>query len=1033
MHRCLSVLLLASSAWAEVGFNRDIRPIMADTCFRCHGPDKSSRMAGLRLDVREEALKRTASGVTPIAPGDPDHSAILQRIFARDGRVMPPKFAHKDLTEAQKQTFRRWVAEGAKYEGHWSYQPLRRPAVPAGPAHPVDAFLEARLAREGLTPQPEADRRTLIRRVTLDLTGLPPAPAEVNAFLADRSPAAYAKLVDRLLASPRYAEKQAMYWLDAVRYADTCGFHGDNIFPAWPYRDYVLRAFRDNKPFDVFTREQFAGDLMPGATEEQRIASAFNRLNRTSAEGGVQPKEYLAKYAADRVRTTAAVWLATTVGCAECHDHKFDPIAARDFYSLKAVFADIKETGLVPDRGAKAWGSQIALATAAQQEKLARLEASLAAARARLDAFTPPAGWEKEALAAFDSGALAWRYQRPLSASATGGAALTVYNDQPVEVNDYDGTNLKTERKPGDGLVVVSGANPDNSTYTVTARPGVGTWTALGLEVVQDETLPGIRVSRGADRLVVTDVDIETAAGRRASFIHAASNVQYASLEFPAMGAIDGDAKTGWGLDTYGDNANLFLALRFTTPLATAADTVLTIRIRQESTYRRATIGRFRLALSSAHYAPPVGSDRPRNSPVLKALRAAPEKRSEADRKALADFYRFSAPAAQPALVEVARIESELSRLRASIPRVVVTEAATPEPTRILPRGNFLDETGPIVEPAIPAVFGKLATGGRRATRLDLANWLVSPENPLTARAYANRAWRQFFGVGISKTLDDLGSQGEWPVHPELLDWLASEFIEPRFEAGGAHAWDMRHLVRVIVTSAAYRRSSASTPQLEEKDPDNRLLARQSRLRVDAETVRDVALFASGLLAERFGGPSVRPYQPDGYLAALNFPKREYSASRGDDLYRRGLYTLWQRTYLHPSLLTFDAPTREECVISRVNSNTPLQALVLLNDPIYVEAARVFAQRLLARPAAERIDAAFERTLSRKPTAEERRILLGLYRESLARFRAAPAAARDLLAVGDAPRPKSADAAELAATAVVTRAVLNLHETITRN
>jgi hypothetical protein len=600
-------------------------------------------------------------------------------------------------------------------------------------------------------------------------------------------------------------------------------------------------------------------------------------------------------------------------------------------------------------------------------------------------------------------------------------------------MNDYDGTNLKTERKPGDGLVVVGGANPDNSTYTVSLKPGAGTWTALGLEVVQDEVLPGIRVARGADRLVVTDVDAEV-AGRRLRFVHAASNLQFASAEWPAMGAIDGDPKTGWGLDTYGDNANLFLAMRFAAPVTTAVDTVITVRVRHDSPYRRATIGRFRLALSTAPYPWPVASGARKNATgVLKALRTAPGKRTDADRKALLEYYHFTAPEAQPALLEQAPLQAELDRLRAAIPRVVVAEATKPETTRILPRGNFLDESGPVVEPAIPATFGKLDTGGRRATRLDLANWLVSPQNPLTPRAFANRTWRQFFGIGISKVLDDLGSQGEWPVHAELLDWLASEFVQPQFEASGAHAWDMRHLVRVIVTSRAYRQSSASTAELDAKDPENRLIARQSRPRVDAETVRDVALFASGLLVERFGGPSVRPYQPVGYLATLNFPKRDYSASRGDDLYRRGIYTIWQRTFLHPSLLTFDAPTREECTVNRVNSNTPLQALVLLNDPIYVEAARVFAQKLMGQPVAQRIDSAFERALSRRPSEDERRILTRLYGDSLAQFRGAPAQARELVSVGDAPLPNGVDAAELAATTMITRAVLNLHETITRN
>ncbi|HMC58468.1 MAG TPA: DUF1549 domain-containing protein, partial [Candidatus Solibacter sp.] len=486
--------ILAGGVHAEVRFNRDVRPIMSGTCFRCHGPDKSSRMAGMRLDLRDEALKPTKSGVTPIVPGDPEKSAIVQRVFSTGARVMPPAFAHKELTATQKDTIRRWVAEGAKYEGQWTYQPVQR--VTTGPGNPIDWFIQQELMREGLQASPEADRRTLIRRVTLDLTGLPPTPEEAAAFQKDASPNAYEKLVDRLMSSPQYAEQQAMHWLDAVRYADTCGFHGDNAFPAWPYRDYVLRAYRDNKPFDEFTREQLAGDLIPNATVEQRVASAYNRLNRTSAEGGLQPKEYLSKYAADRVRTTVAVWMGSTLGCAECHDHKFDPFTQRDFYSMKAFFADIKETGLVPDRGKNAWGSQLALPTPEQQKQAGELNARLAGARERLAAklasVSPRrAEWEKRLLARYDAGELAWRFERPFSATSQNGAVLKIYNDEPVEFTSYDGSTGTSERKPGNGLIVASGPNPDTETYTVAFKPGVGSWTALGINVVQDESLPG--------------------------------------------------------------------------------------------------------------------------------------------------------------------------------------------------------------------------------------------------------------------------------------------------------------------------------------------------------------------------------------------------------------------------------------------------------------------------------------------------------------------------------------------------------------
>jgi hypothetical protein len=1013
--------LFAVTANAEVHFNRDIRPIMAETCFRCHGPDKNSRMAGMRLDIREEAMKPTASGAVPIVPGDPEKSAIVQRVFATNARIMPPAFAHKELTQAQKNTIRQWVAEGAKYEGHWAYQRIRRPEVP-GSGNPIDALIAARLAAVGLHPSPEADRRTLIRRVTLDLTGLPPTPEEIAAFEKDGD---YEKLVDRLMASPRYAEQQAMHWLDNVRYADTCGYHGDNAFPAWPYRDYVLRAFRDNMPFDEFTREQLGGDLIPNATDEQKVASAYNRLNRTSAEGGLQPKEYLAKYAADRVRTTVAVWMGSTLGCAECHDHKFDPFTSRDFYAMKAFFADIKETGLVPDRGKNAWGSQIALPSPEQARKLHLLQGDLEQARRRLGekmkALEPKRDeWEKQLLAGYEAGELEWKFQHPTSAKSANGAVLTIHNDDLVDMTSYSGANLTAFKAPGNGLVVVSGPNPDNETYMLTMQPGTGTWRQLGLELVQDESLPGIRLARGADRLVITELDAEL-DGRKLPFIAGLANVSNQAPEYLPIGAFDGDPKTGWAVSTYNETPKVMLTLRFEAPLVTQEGQTLTVRIHHDSELRRSTLGRFRIALSSGMYAAP-NPDKGKEIPdaVLKALHTPEDKRTAAQKNAVAAHYQWCSPEVHQEANEVARLEMALARLEIEIPRAVVTEATTPTETRILPRGNWMDASGAVVEPAIPAFLGKLDTGELRATRLDLANWLVSKDNPLTARVYVNRMWRQLFGTGLSKVLDDLGSQGEWPTHPELLDWLAAEFMEH---------WDMKHLVRLIVTSKTYKQSSMRTLEMDEKDPDNRLLAHQSRFRVDAEVVRDIALYVSGLMHEKFGGPSAKPYQPDGYLATLNFPKREYAASHGADLYRRGVYTFWQRSFLHPSLLTFDAPTREECVVNRVNSNTPLQALVLLNDPIYVEAARVFAERMMQRG----IGWGFETAASRKASAEELKILDGLYRKELAHYRGASDEARELVHVGESPVPAGLGTAELAAMTTVARAILNTHETITRN
>ncbi|MGH9632236.1 MAG: PSD1 and planctomycete cytochrome C domain-containing protein [Bryobacteraceae bacterium] len=1066
----LMTAALASGAEPKVKFNRDIRPIMSDTCFRCHGPDEKARMAGLRLDIREEALKTTKSGVTPIVPGEPDKSAIVERVFSTNpAKLMPPKYAHKELTEEQKNTIRRWVEEGAEYEGHWAYQPVRRPPVPKMEGkqpvrNPIDAFIQDRLAKEGLRPSEEADRRTLLRRVTLDLTGIPPTPEEMDAFLKDSSPQAFERVVDRLLASPRYAETQALHWLDAVRYADSSGFHGDNLWPAWPYRDYVLRAFRDNKPFDQFTREQLAGDLIPNATREQKVASAYNRMNRTSAEGGLQPLEYLAKYGADRVRTTSTVWLGATLGCAECHDHKFDPFSSKDFYAMKAFFADIRETGLVPDRGEKAWGSKLMLPTEEQSSRLGKLDEEIEAAELALEEKTETLKerrweWEAEMLAAHKAGAIAWRYQRPFSAESVNGADLTIYNDEEIDMNYYLNGSLASERARGEGLVVASGLNPDNETYVVKFRPGQGTWTALGIDVFQDDSLPGNRLARGADRFLLTEVEAEVSSGtappEKLKFVLATSHGFGEPPGRPAMLAIDGDETSGWSV-RYGEARNPFLALRLEKKLETSPDSVVTVRLRHGADPRRATIGRFRLALSSAEHSWPELGDSSRKAEakkdgtgtlttavdlgippdVLEALEAYEADRNEDEQKLVEKHFAWAAPEFNELTIRLERLQAERAQLEAAIPRVVYTERQRPRITRVLPRANWMDDSGEIVEPAIPEFLGSLKTGGERATRLDLANWIVSPENPLTARVFVNRTWRHFFGTGLSKVLADLGSQGEWPTHPELLDWLASEFMEPSVDAADAHPWDVKHIVRTIVTSHTYRQSSLSDAKLDEQDPDNRLLARQSRYRVNAESVHDIALAVSGLLIEKFGGPSVRPYQPDGYLAAMNFPKREYSESRGEDLYRRAIYTEWRRTFLHPALETFDAPTREECAVNRVNSNTPLQALILLNDPIFVEASRVFAQHILNSGAEKfqgQLEWAFRRALNRTPEKAERQILADLHTKSLKRFQADEPHATRFVKVGETPLPANANAPELAAMTTVARAILNLHETITRN
>ena len=837
--RCGAVAMAAAAyLWAvsvassaPVSFNRDIRPILSDNCFYCHGPDASHRQADLRLDIREDAVAANA-----IVPGKPAESTLVSRINATDsGELMPPPESHKTLAAKQKELVARWIEEGAEYQKHWAYEKPVKADVPAN-TNGVDHLVRKRLTEIGLKPSAEADRRTLIRRLSFDLLGLPPTPDEVAAFVADTRPDAYMVLVDRLLASPHYGEKMAIGWLDAVRFADTIGYHSDTPRNVWPYRDWVIRSFNDNQPFDQFTIHQVAGDLVPDASQETRLGSAFNRLLLTTEEGGAQPKDYEARMLTDRVRAIGAAWLGQTTGCAQCHDHKFDPFTTRDFYALGAFFADIKEPIIGhPEEG-------MIVGTPEEHKRLAELDAALAEAKKKYEAIVPQ----------LDAAQQQWE--------------------------------------------------SDIVAYSVTLP----------------ELLPDSQA---------TDAEKNTA--------------------------------------------------------------------RQ----------------------------------VAASLAKEPATRDNNDKNRLRDYFRgratklFQAERDGPAKAEKERKEfyDPLAKCLVSV------HADTPRTVRILPRGNWMDETGEVMKPALPSYLPRPAIEGREPTRLDLAQWLVSWENPLTARVVMNRLWRQFFGTGLSKVLDDLGAQGEPPANPELLDWLACEFMDSQ--------WNMKHMVRTIVTSATYRQTSIATPELATADPYNREVARQSAFRVDAECVRDAALSVSGLLVGTIGGPSVKPYQPEGYWENLNFPVRTYPNDTGAKQYRRGLYTWWQRSFLHPSMLAFDAPTREECCAERNRSNIPQQALVLLNDPSYVEAARSLAARILKEcngSPEERVAWAWRQVLQRLPRVEEMETMIPLMREHLAHYEASPAAADELLKTGLAAVPPGIDKAELAAWTHVARVLLNLHETITR-
>ncbi|MCP4782974.1 MAG: DUF1553 domain-containing protein [Fuerstiella sp.] len=809
---------------ADIQFSRDIRPLLIEKCYACHGPDHAKREGELRVD--QESGMYVKRDEPTVVRGKPEQSALYRRLVTDDeDELMPPLDSQKTLTEEQKKLIKDWIAQGAVWQQHWSFTKLSQPAVPEQTepgfsVNAIDHFTLESMQSAGLTPSPRANRVTLARRLSFDLTGLPPTPAAVDAFVQDKSPNAYEELVDSLMASEHFGERMAIYWLDVARYADSNGFHGDNPRTMWLYRDYVIEAFNSNMPFDLFTKQQLAGDLMPDGGNQALIASAYNRLLQTTQEGGAQANEYYVRYAADRVRNTAGTWLGTTMGCVECHNHKFDPFSLKDFYSMAAFFADI-------DEPAHAGPPHTKIVSDEQQAQIKTLDEKIASLNEEIKTTTPEALTE-----------------------------LRKKQDTTIAALDAD----------------VKAATPETSASVKQKR---------------------------AETIAALEAEIKAA-----------------------------------------------------TP-----ETLIQAKQKLDET--------------------------------------------TAQRKKLWD----------------------------SLPQLIVTKAkGDPRVVRILARGDWMDESGEIVEPAIPEFFGKLDTPGRRANRLDLANWIASPDNPLTPRVFVNRIWMLYFGAGLSKNLSDAGSQGASPTHSDLLNYLSADFVE--------HGWNVKRLVRQIVLSGTYRQSSLANDEQRQKDPFNRMLARQNRWRLEAEMVRDAALSISGLLVPKIGGPSVKPYQPPGYWMHLKFPNRTWQHDTGENQYRRALYTWWQRTFLHPSLLAFDAPSREECVPQRARSNTPLQALVLLNDPSYVEAARKFAERIVNQggdSVESRVAFAIRQAVSRTAGDKEVEILGELYEQQLQEYAADKPAAEKLLATGLSPRDSSVELTQLAAWTDVARAVLNLNETITRN
>jgi hypothetical protein len=1015
--------LTVHGASDEVRFNRDILPILSDNCFKCHGPDPKQRKGKMRLDDRAAALAKEA-----FVPGDTKRSELIYRINADDPEdFMPPAESHKKLTDRQKDLLTRWIAQGATYEPHWSYTPIVRPAVPAAsakdwPTTPIDDFILERLEAAKIQPSPEADRRTLLRRLALDLTGLPPTPAEVDAFERDRSPQAYQKQVDRLLASPHYGERMAVPWLDAVRYADTVGYHGDQDQNVFPYRDYVIDSFNHNKRFDRFTIEQIAGDLLPNATPEQRVASGFNRLNMMTREGGAQPREYLVKYSGDRVRTVSTTWLGSTMACCECHDHKFDPFSQRDFYSMAAFFDDIKQWGVysdytyTPNPDLKGWDNdhpfppEILVTNAYLLRREATLQqriADLAAAQAnalKTDA-TARADYAK------------WlEHSRDFLRTWTDGWQVALY--PTVRMADTN-SPAKLEVKP-DGSVLVTGKPKGNDKVIATFGLQKGRVAGLRLELLQTEVHGGSPFRGGHKQ-----GEIKLAATLRkkdGKTVNASFYDAQASDLRPTY--FNGHEKTGvagqWR--TSDDPTNQTACYLPSPPLLAEEGDLLEVRIESDD------IGCFRLSVTP--FANDDALESGGSAELASALNRSAWFRSADQRALLAKTYLLGTAYDRPAYDALKQLRLDVLDCRNGTAHSLISQATTNLfVTHVLPRGNWQDESGPIVNPATPHFLpGPKQPAEGRLSRLDLGNWLVSRENPLTARAFVNRLWKQFYGSGFSNQPEELGAQGEPPTHPDLLDWLAAEFIES--------GWDVKHIVRLMVTSTAYRQGSKVRPELVDEDPNNRMVARQNARRLEAEFVRDNALSIAGLLNPEIGGPSAFPYQPAGYYANIQFPDRDYPTSHGDLLYRRGLYTHWQRAFLHPMMANFDAPAREECAVDRTVSNTPQQALTLLNDPAFVEAARVFAANLLENRALKtdpaRLDAAFEKALLRPIKDRERPSLLALLEAQRGYYRENPEEAAKLIKVGDSPTPTDVPPAEQAAWTSVTRVILNLGETITR-
>jgi len=1000
------ICLLAPASAAEVDFRSQILPLLSENCFNCHGPDAGTRKSGLRLDLREDALLPADSGAAAIVPGNPDLSSLIARIASHDpDEIMPPPEAKKSLPAEALDVFRKWIEEGAEYQNHWAFEPLARPPVPdaAGslwPKNPVDAFVLERLDRDGLQPSPEAPKSSLLRRLSLDLTGLPPSPDELAAFHADDSPAAYEAAVDRLLASPHYGERMALPWLDAARYADSNGFQQDGDTHQYVWRDWVVRALNANMPFDQFTIEQLAGDLLPEADIDQKIASAFNRNHLLNGEGGAIAEEQRNVILFDRVDVTATTWLGLTMACAQCHDHKYDPIPQRDYYRMMAFFNRVPESGVPPGGGqyriADPW---IHAGSPEEMARLAGLEKAAAEAAAPTPEFLAAlAGWE-DSLAEYS--APEWSGVRPESASADEGVSLEISEE---------------------GTIFATGPAPAKANYLIHLPASSTPVTGLRIDTLPDARLPSGGAGRSeSGNAVLTRLRLSAADGTEIPL--ASATADYSQGGFSAQGPLDDDPAKAWAFHPDVTTPH-FLIVQTAAPIP--AGQALSLALEFQSPHVQHQLGHFRLSTTAT---PEPVSRQQLPGPVTAALAKPADQRDAAERQAVFDHFLTTSGNPEAAAFTGARdaAAAAVTSFREALPKVMIMSDDRPRKTHIFDRGSYtapLDEVDSGTPECLPPMPEEAPNN-----RLGLARWLVDGDNPLTSRVQVNRYWQLFFGTGLVKSSENLGVQADSPSHPELLDWLAAEFQES--------GWNVKHIHRLIVTSASYRQAAKVGPALLELDPENRLLARASRFRLPSPLLRDLALASGGLLDLSLGGKPLYPYQPAGIWDGLSITKERdftYPQSTGKDLHRRSLYTFWRRTVAPGNM--FDASSRTICSVKPSLTNTPIHALTTLNDITWTEAARALAETAIRETSpddsAAQLARAFLRACSRPPAPRELEILERSFATALREFSDNPEAATAYLSHGEAAREAAVDPARFAALAAVCLSILNLDEALTR-